>query len=61
MLPSKKVAVPVGVPGAVLVTVAVIVIASPKPDGLSEDTRAVVVGDFVALTICVTTFETLGE
>jgi hypothetical protein len=59
--PSLKMTVPVGTPvaGDTAVTVAVNVTASPKLDGLSEDTNATFV---VALfTICVTMFDCDGS
>jgi len=54
--PSLKVTVPVGVPGAVDVTVAVNVTDWPAVDGFSEDATAVAV---VPLTTCVTTEDVL--
>src|ERR1700674_4603410 len=48
--PSENVTVPVGVPPAVLVTVAVNVTDWPPTEGLSDDTSTVVVG--AALTVC---------
>jgi hypothetical protein len=56
--PSLNVTVPVAVPGAVEVTVAVKVTDCPKSDGLADDTIAVAVAG--KLTACVTVFDVLA-
>jgi len=54
--PSLKVTLPVGVPAAVEVTVAVKVTDWPLADGFTEEVSAV---DVVPFTVCVSTDEVL--
>jgi hypothetical protein len=57
VVPLKNVTVPVGVPPAVLVTVAVNVTDWPTTSGLREEATAVALG--LPVTTCVTAVETL--
>src|ERR1039458_8073932 len=57
--PSRNVTAPVGVPPAVLATVAVKVTDCPPMEGLSDDTTDVVVG--LALTTCAMILDVLDE
>lgn len=55
--PSKKSTAPVGVPGEVLVTVAVKVIVCPAVAGFAEDVTVVIVG--AELIVCVSVADVL--
>ena len=57
VVPSMNVTEPVGMPGAVEVTVAVNVTGIPKTDGFAEDVTVVAVASI--LTTCVIVFEVL--
>lgn len=61
VVPSRNVTVPVGVPAAVLLTVAIKVTLAPGAEGFCEDTTLVDEDAFAtAFTVCVRTAEVLA-